>query len=113
MVTRSGGPAEYSIAAEWDGRDATGGLLPNGLYTWTLTAQPARSVGSRPSTAGRRQGPADGHCRRAGAPAGPDGPHGEAGLQGRCQAAHRALAGGRQETALPVSGSPGVCAPSS
>ncbi|MFI0813787.1 FG-GAP-like repeat-containing protein [Streptomyces echinatus] len=40
VATRSGGADEYSIAATWDGRDATGGLLPNGPYTWTLTAQP-------------------------------------------------------------------------
>lgn len=46
VATRSGGAAEYSIAAKWDGRDTTGGLLPNGSYTWTLTAQPADGQGA-------------------------------------------------------------------
>ncbi|MFI9616836.1 FG-GAP-like repeat-containing protein [Streptomyces sp. NPDC052023] len=46
VATRSGGPAEYSVATQWDGRDAAGGLLPNGAYTWTLTAQPADGQGA-------------------------------------------------------------------
>ncbi|MER8015769.1 VCBS repeat-containing protein [Streptomyces griseoluteus] len=46
VATRSGRPAEYSIATTWDGRDTTGGLLPNGSYTWTLTAQPADGQGA-------------------------------------------------------------------
>ncbi|WP_437065885.1 FG-GAP-like repeat-containing protein [Streptomyces sp. enrichment culture] len=46
VATRSGGAAQYSIAAKWDGRDARGGLLPNGSYTWTLTAQPADGQGA-------------------------------------------------------------------
>ena len=45
VATRSGGPAAYSIAATWDGRGDTGGLLPNGSYTWTLTAVPADGQG--------------------------------------------------------------------
>ncbi|MFF7211053.1 FG-GAP-like repeat-containing protein [Streptomyces sp. NPDC008238] len=46
VATRSGGPAEYSIATTWDGRGTTGGLLPSGSYTWTLTAQPADGKGA-------------------------------------------------------------------
>jgi hypothetical protein len=46
VATRGGGPAEYSIATSWDGRDTTGGLLPNGSYTWRLTAQPADGQGA-------------------------------------------------------------------
>jgi hypothetical protein len=46
VATRSGGADEYSIAAKWDGRDDRGQLLPNGFYTWTLTAQPADGQGA-------------------------------------------------------------------
>ncbi|MFJ3232235.1 FG-GAP-like repeat-containing protein [Streptomyces sp. NPDC086787] len=46
VATRSGGPAAYSIATAWDGRGTTGGLLPNGSYTWTLTAVPADGQGA-------------------------------------------------------------------
>lgn len=46
VATRTGGAAEYSIATTWDGRDTTGGLLPNGSYTWTLTAQPTNGPGA-------------------------------------------------------------------
>ncbi|MFF4759856.1 FG-GAP-like repeat-containing protein [Streptomyces sp. NPDC001292] len=46
VATRSGGPAAYSIATTWNGRDTTGGLLPNGSYTWTLTADPADGQGA-------------------------------------------------------------------
>ncbi|WP_426567271.1 FG-GAP-like repeat-containing protein [Streptomyces canus] len=46
VATRTGGAAQYSIATTWDGRDTTGGLLPNGSYTWTLTAQPADGQGA-------------------------------------------------------------------
>ncbi|WP_237546874.1 FG-GAP-like repeat-containing protein, partial [Streptomyces sp. SID161] len=45
VATRGGGAEEYSVAAKWDGRDTAGGLLPNGPYTWTLTAQPADGQG--------------------------------------------------------------------
>ncbi|MFJ5780228.1 FG-GAP-like repeat-containing protein [Streptomyces sp. NPDC093094] len=46
VATRSGAAAAYSIAAKWDGRDTTGALLPNGSYTWRLTAQPADGQGA-------------------------------------------------------------------
>lgn len=46
VATRSGGPAAHSIATTWDGRTGTGGLLPNGSYTWTLTALPADGQGA-------------------------------------------------------------------
>ncbi|MFF4659037.1 FG-GAP-like repeat-containing protein [Streptomyces sp. NPDC001381] len=46
VATRDGGPAAYSIATTWDGRDTAGGLLPNGSYTWTLTAVPADGQGA-------------------------------------------------------------------
>jgi VCBS repeat protein/flagellar hook capping protein FlgD len=45
VANREGGAAEHSIATSWDGRDASGGYLPNGAYTWTLTAQPADGHG--------------------------------------------------------------------
>ncbi|MER6980318.1 FG-GAP repeat domain-containing protein [Streptomyces carpinensis] len=46
VATRRGGPATYSIATTWDGRGTTGGLIPNGSYTWTLTAVPADGQGA-------------------------------------------------------------------
>ncbi len=46
VATRSGGPAAYSFATTWDGRDTAGSLLPNGSYTWTLTAAPADGQGA-------------------------------------------------------------------
>ncbi|MFE2266866.1 FG-GAP-like repeat-containing protein [Streptomyces griseosporeus] len=46
VATRAGGAAVYSIATAWDGRDAAGALLPNGSYTWRLTAQPQDGQGS-------------------------------------------------------------------
>ncbi|WP_454320459.1 FG-GAP repeat domain-containing protein [Streptomyces phaeoluteigriseus] len=46
MATRSGGTAAYSIATTWNGRDTTGRLLPNGAYTWTLTAVSADGQGA-------------------------------------------------------------------
>ncbi|GAB7110138.1 hypothetical protein JCM4814A_84530 [Streptomyces phaeofaciens JCM 4814] len=52
VATRGGGPAEYSIATTWDGRDTTGGLLPDGSYTWTLTAVPADGQGAALSQSG-------------------------------------------------------------
>ncbi|MET7715506.1 VCBS repeat-containing protein [Streptomyces sp. NPDC005407] len=45
VANREGGVAEHSIATSWEGRDASGGYLPNGTYTWTLTAQPADGHG--------------------------------------------------------------------
>ena len=46
VATRTGGPTEAPFTADWDGRTATGGLLPNGTYTWSLTAQPVDGQGS-------------------------------------------------------------------
>ncbi|MGW7647201.1 FG-GAP-like repeat-containing protein [Streptomyces bobili] len=46
VATRGGGPAAYSIATTWNGRDTTGRLLPNGAYTWTLTAASADGQGA-------------------------------------------------------------------
>ncbi|MEU5243105.1 FG-GAP-like repeat-containing protein [Streptomyces asoensis] len=46
VATRTGGAAEHSIATTWDGRDPNGGQLPNGSYTWTLTARPADGAGA-------------------------------------------------------------------
>ncbi|MEE1740243.1 FG-GAP-like repeat-containing protein [Streptomyces sp. BE147] len=50
VATRSGGAADHSLAASWDGRTAAGGLLPNGVYTWTLTARPADGAGAAVTT---------------------------------------------------------------
>lgn len=46
VAVRSGGASEYSVAASWDGRAADGGYLPNGAYTWTLSAGPADGAGT-------------------------------------------------------------------
>ncbi|MFF8592336.1 FG-GAP-like repeat-containing protein [Streptomyces sp. NPDC015220] len=46
VATRTGGGAAYSIATSWDGRDTAGGPVPNGSYTWTLTAVPADGQGA-------------------------------------------------------------------
>ncbi|MFI9374778.1 FG-GAP-like repeat-containing protein [Streptomyces parvulus] len=50
--TLSGGEARGMIAPSWDGKDASGGRLPNGSYTWTLTAQPADGVQAALSVSG-------------------------------------------------------------
>ncbi|WP_345942539.1 FG-GAP-like repeat-containing protein [Streptomyces sp. SID486] len=42
--TLTGGEARGLIAPSWDGRDAAGAYVPNGAYTWTLTAKPADGV---------------------------------------------------------------------
>ncbi|WP_328888219.1 FG-GAP-like repeat-containing protein [Streptomyces sp. NBC_00316] len=55
VATRSGGAATYSVATSWDGHAADGGLLPNGAYTWTLTAQPADGVGAALTKSGTVQ----------------------------------------------------------
>ncbi len=46
VSTQTGGRAEYSIAASWNGRAADGTYLSNGGYTWTLTARPADGQGA-------------------------------------------------------------------
>ncbi|WP_160159373.1 FG-GAP-like repeat-containing protein [Streptomyces sp. SLBN-118] len=45
VSTQTGGRAEYSIAASWNGRAADGTYFSNGGYTWTLTARPADGQG--------------------------------------------------------------------
>ncbi|MEU1467324.1 FG-GAP-like repeat-containing protein [Streptomyces sp. NPDC005761] len=52
VATRSGGAVAYSVSATWDGRSAGGGYLPNGPYTWTLTAKPADGQGADLRTTG-------------------------------------------------------------
>ncbi|UYQ63079.1 hypothetical protein [Streptomyces peucetius] len=42
----SGGDTRGLLEAKWDGRDDSGALMPNGMYTWELTAQAADGVGS-------------------------------------------------------------------
>ncbi|MEW2297219.1 FG-GAP-like repeat-containing protein [Streptomyces sp. NPDC006743] len=42
--TLSGGEARGLVAPAWDGKDAAGTYVPNGAYTWTLTAKPADGV---------------------------------------------------------------------
>ncbi|MFJ6945100.1 FG-GAP-like repeat-containing protein [Streptomyces wuyuanensis] len=46
VSTQTGGRAEYSIAASWNGRAADGTYSSNGRYTWTLTARPADGQGT-------------------------------------------------------------------
>ncbi|WP_031085147.1 FG-GAP-like repeat-containing protein [Streptomyces sp. NRRL S-1831] len=50
--TLSGGEARGMLSATWDGRDAGGTYVPNGAYTWTLTAKPADGVGTGLSVSG-------------------------------------------------------------
>ncbi|MFG2314925.1 FG-GAP-like repeat-containing protein [Streptomyces tendae] len=50
--TLSGGEARGLASASWDGRDAAGKYVPNGAYTWTLTAKPADGVGADLSVSG-------------------------------------------------------------
>lgn len=50
--TVSGGAARATVGAAWDGRDANGALLPNGAYTWTLSATPADGTGAALKTSG-------------------------------------------------------------
>ncbi|WP_329039351.1 FG-GAP-like repeat-containing protein [Streptomyces sp. NBC_00178] len=50
--TLSGGEARGQVAPSWDGKDATGRYVPNGAYSWTLTAKPADGVKSDASTLG-------------------------------------------------------------
>ncbi|MFI8531329.1 FG-GAP-like repeat-containing protein [Streptomyces aquilus] len=44
--TLTGAAARGLLSAAWDGKDATGRLVPNGTYTWTLTAAPADGTGA-------------------------------------------------------------------
>ncbi|OII62613.1 hypothetical protein BJP40_27835 [Streptomyces sp. CC53] len=42
----SGGEARGVVATQWTGKDAQGGQVPGGTYTWTLTATAADGAGS-------------------------------------------------------------------
>ncbi|MFJ3900065.1 FlgD immunoglobulin-like domain containing protein [Streptomyces sp. NPDC090025] len=42
---RTGKDARGTVRVPWPGTDASGRLMPNGRYTWTLTATPADGVG--------------------------------------------------------------------
>ncbi|MFE1878760.1 FG-GAP-like repeat-containing protein [Streptomyces diastatochromogenes] len=44
--TLSGGTAQGVLPASWNGKDTAGKLVPNGAYTWTLTATPADGQGA-------------------------------------------------------------------
>jgi hypothetical protein len=44
--TWTGGEARSTVRLAWDGRDEALTLLPNGSYTWTLTAAPADGQGA-------------------------------------------------------------------
>ncbi|MEV5316705.1 FG-GAP-like repeat-containing protein [Streptomyces sp. NPDC052687] len=43
--TLGGGQARGVVAPSWNGKDDSGRLVPNGTYTWTLTAAPADAHG--------------------------------------------------------------------
>ncbi|MFC9852439.1 FG-GAP-like repeat-containing protein [Streptomyces prasinus] len=44
--TLSGGEVRGAVTASWNGKDTSGKLVPNGTYTWTLTAAPADGQGA-------------------------------------------------------------------
>ncbi|MEV6649925.1 FG-GAP-like repeat-containing protein [Streptomyces sp. NPDC051219] len=50
--TLAGGAARGLVRAVWDGKDASGRLVANGTYTWTLTAKPADGQGAELNTSG-------------------------------------------------------------
>ncbi|BCM65248.1 hypothetical protein EASAB2608_00582 [Streptomyces sp. EAS-AB2608] len=50
--TWQGGATRSSVRVAWDGRNESAGLVPNGAYTWTLTAAPADGAGSELSATG-------------------------------------------------------------
>ncbi|MEU0681221.1 FG-GAP-like repeat-containing protein [Streptomyces albogriseolus] len=50
--TLSGGEVRGHLPASWDGTDAAGRYVPNGAYTWTLTAKPADGAGADLSVSG-------------------------------------------------------------
>ncbi|MEU2065231.1 FG-GAP-like repeat-containing protein [Streptomyces sp. NPDC013455] len=50
--TWQGGAARSSVRVAWDGRSETGALVPNGAYTWTLSAAPADGTGAALSATG-------------------------------------------------------------
>ncbi|MFE4455491.1 FG-GAP-like repeat-containing protein [Streptomyces sp. NPDC056796] len=50
--TLSGGEARGLVTPSWDGRNTAGRYVPDGEYTWTLTAKPADGVQADLSAAG-------------------------------------------------------------
>ncbi|WP_346768276.1 FG-GAP-like repeat-containing protein [Streptomyces sp. R301] len=50
--TLTGGEARGLVTTVWDGKDASGKLVVNGGYTWTLTAQPADGQGAALTASG-------------------------------------------------------------
>ncbi|MFJ9818688.1 FG-GAP-like repeat-containing protein [Streptomyces sp. NPDC101151] len=52
LRTWQGGPARSAVRVSWDGRTQGGALVPNGAYTWTLTAAPADGNGAALSASG-------------------------------------------------------------
>ncbi|MFE1957605.1 FG-GAP-like repeat-containing protein [Streptomyces sp. NPDC059479] len=50
--TLSGGAAHDAVHASWNGRTSTGAYVPNGTYTWTLTAAPADGQGTSATASG-------------------------------------------------------------
>ncbi|MGW4540512.1 FG-GAP-like repeat-containing protein [Streptomyces chartreusis] len=50
--TVSGSAARGLLKAAWDGKDSAGRLVTNGVYTWTLTAQPADGQGAALTVSG-------------------------------------------------------------
>lgn len=50
--TLTGGETRGVITAAWNGTTATGALVANGAYSWTLTAKPADGVGAALTSTG-------------------------------------------------------------
>ncbi|MGW7403254.1 FG-GAP-like repeat-containing protein [Streptomyces sp. NPDC054833] len=50
--TLSGGAAHDAVHTSWNGRTSTGAYVPNGTYSWTLTAAPADGHGASATASG-------------------------------------------------------------
>lgn len=50
--TLSGGAADDTVQASWNGRTSTGAYVANGTYTWTLTVTPAAGQGAAATASG-------------------------------------------------------------
>ncbi|MFJ8073338.1 FlgD immunoglobulin-like domain containing protein, partial [Streptomyces sp. NPDC096176] len=50
--TLSGGEARGLVSGSWDGKDASGRLVANGAYTWSLSAKPADGQGAELKASG-------------------------------------------------------------
>ncbi len=50
--TLSGGAAHDAVRTSWNGRTSTGAYVPNGTYSWTLTAAPADKHGASATASG-------------------------------------------------------------